>query len=68
MPPIPMAVVFEGDNDRSFAASGTIGFPIKEAGAYWFELALDGVPLTYTAIRIVYMRTSLGPTPPQSQP
>jgi hypothetical protein len=67
MPPIPMAVVFEGDNDRGFAASGTIGFPIKEAGAYWFELALDGAPLTYTAIRIVYMRTSLGPVPPQSQ-
>ena len=65
MPPIAMAVVFEGDNDRGFAAIGTIGFPIKEAGAYWFEIALDGAPLTYTAIRIVYMRTSLGPHPQQ---
>ncbi len=61
MPPIPMAVVFEGDNDRGFAATGTIAFPIKEAGAYWFRLALDGVPLTYTAIRIIYIRTLLGP-------
>lgn len=66
MPPIPMAVIFEGDNDRGFAATGTIGFPVKEAGAYWFELALDGVPLTYTAIRIIYMRTSFGPNPPSA--
>lgn len=65
MPPIPMAVVFEGDDDRGFAASGSILFPVKEAGAYWFELALDGAPLTHTAIRIVYMRTSLGPNPQQ---
>ena len=65
MPPIPMAVVFEGDNDRGFAAAGTIGFPVKEAGAYWFELALDGAPITYTAIRLVYMRTSFGPNPQQ---
>jgi hypothetical protein len=65
MPPIPMAVVFEGDNDRGFAAIGTVGFPVKEAGAYWFALALDGVPLTYTAIRIVYIRTSFGPIPQQ---
>ena len=66
MPPIPMPVVFEGDNDRGFAAMGTIGFPVKEAGAYWFELALDEIPLTYTAIRIVYIRTSYGPHPPQT--
>lgn len=66
MPPIPLAVVFEGDNDRGFGAIGTIGFPITEAGAYWFEVALDGAPLTYTAIRIVYMRSSFGPSPPQA--
>ena len=64
MPPIAMSIEFEGDNDRAFAATATIGFPVKEAGAYWFELALDGVPLMYTAIRVIYMRTSLGPIPP----
>ena len=64
MPPIAMSIEFEGDNDRAFAATATIGFPVKEAGAYWFELALDEVPLTYTAIRVIYMRTSFGPIQP----
>lgn len=65
MPPISISVVFEGDNDRGFAAIGGFAFPITEDGAYWFEVALDGVVLTHTAIRIVYMRTSFGPPPTQ---
>lgn len=64
MPPLPIQVVFEGDNDRPFAAFGTVGFPVKEDGPYWFAVALDGVVLTYTAIRVVYMRSYPNPQLP----
>jgi hypothetical protein len=56
MPPIHIPVQFEGDNDRGVTASGMIGFPVKEPGAYWFEVSLDGQVLTRTAIRVAHMR------------
>lgn len=43
MPPIAMPVVFEGDNDRGFAATGTIGFPAKKpehTGLNWLSMEL----------------------------
>ncbi len=57
MPAIPISVQFEGENDHSLTGAGTIGFPVKEPGAYWFEVALDGQVLTRTAIRVAHMRT-----------
>ena len=66
MPPIPIPVQFEGDNDRSLAGFGTIGFPVKEPGPYWFEVALDGQYLTRTAIRVAHMRIpGQNPQPPR---
>jgi hypothetical protein len=59
MPALPIQVLFEGDDDRAVAAMGTIGFPVSEPGAYWFDVALDGMPLTRTAIRVVYMRNPM---------
>jgi hypothetical protein len=56
MPPIPVQMLFEGDDDRGCTGTGTIGFPITEQGAYWFDVSLNGMSLTRTAVRVVYLR------------
>src|SRR5579862_2366458 len=43
MPQINAPLSFEGDDDRGAGIVLPIGFPVQEAGTYWFEIQLTGV-------------------------
>jgi hypothetical protein len=66
-PPIVAPLLFEGDDDRGAGIVIPMGFPVREPGPYWFEVALtlqggQAEVLTFIPMRIVYLQT--GPMMP----
>ena len=56
-------VLFEGDDERGVLVIAPLGFPVKEPGLYWWEVALaaqggDSSVITYIPMRVVYLRTA----------
>ncbi|MDO8137789.1 MAG: hypothetical protein Q6354_09125 [Candidatus Brocadiales bacterium] len=63
-------LVFEGEEDRGVDVVGNMQIEFEMPGIYWFQVELDGKPLTQIPLRIIYvpqriMRTAgLGGEPP----
>ncbi len=59
---ITLPVLFEGDDERGGGIILPMGFPVKEPGLYWFEVALaaqggQSSVMTQIPMRIVYLQT-----------
>lgn len=59
MPQVGFPINFEGDDDRGAGIVAPMGFPAPESGVYWFDIAIDGQPMTRIPIRVV--RHRVGP-------
>jgi hypothetical protein len=60
--PITLPVLFEGDDERGGGIILPMGFPVKEPGLYWFEVALaaqggQSSVVAQIPMRIVYLQT-----------
>lgn len=68
--PMEFTLVFEGEEDRGVDVVGNMQIEFEMPGIYWFQVELDGKPLTQIPLRIIYvpqriMRTAgLGGEPP----
>lgn len=65
--PIVAPLLFEGDDERGTGVVIPMGFPVRDPGLYWFEVALaaqggQSEVLTFIPMRIVYLQT--GPMMP----
>lgn len=63
MSPVTLPTIFEGDDDHGSAVIAQFGFPVQEAGLYWFDVAVDSQPITKIPLRVAYLR--VGPIPIQ---
>lgn len=55
---------FEGEDDRGINLAAQMTMEIDEVGVWWFDLNLDGVPVTRLPLRVIYLRQ---PTPGTTQ-
>lgn len=63
---VTLPTIFEGDDDHGSAVVAGIGFPVREAGLYWFDVAVEGQPITKIPLRVAYLR--VGPIAQSTQP
>lgn len=74
MESIVLTTFFEADDDRGTGIVLPIGFPVKEDGVYWFEVALAGQNLqtpqvlTYMPMRVVYLQVGTTRAPGSNPP
>ncbi len=68
-PATPVPLNFEGEDDRGANLIVQMALEIDVIGLWWFDLALDGVPLTKIPLRVIYFRqaTQPGQLPGQRQ-
>jgi hypothetical protein len=57
--PATAPVLLEGQ-ERGAMISAPLGIVAEEEGLYWFEITLDGVPLTRIPLRVLYQQLAPG--------
>jgi len=58
-PAVEIPVLLEGE-DRGANLNIALAFQAELEGLYWFEVQLDGQPITRMPLRLIYQRLSLG--------
>lgn len=62
MSPVELAVLFEGD-ERGLQLVFPIQMILDEEGLYWFDVSIDGQPLTRIALRLLYQQIATAAKP-----
>ncbi|MCH8296880.1 MAG: hypothetical protein IH873_02320 [Chloroflexi bacterium] len=53
--PFTQTINFEGDDDRGANIVAELRLKIEMPGLHWFDVVLDGVRLTRTPLRVIYL-------------
>jgi hypothetical protein len=68
LPGLSVPILFEGPERLAFVAT-PLGVIATEEGLYWFEITLEGTPVSKVPLRVMYQKLQMIPgmqIPPQS--
>jgi hypothetical protein len=57
LPALELSVLFEGD-ERGLQLVFPVQMVLEEEGLYWFDVTVDGQPLTRIPLRLLYQRVA----------